>query len=367
MLLGVIGIVVGIAAATPVYALNFHLMQFEQVIGGVNGDTTAQAVQLRMRLFGQNFVTGVRLIAWDAAGQNPVVLLDFPGNVSNNAAGARILIASSNFASLIDPSITPDFIMTNLIPAEYLAVGSITYEDNFTIWWRLSWGGANYTGPNTGSNLNDGDGNFGPPWPGPLPSTCARALQFQGEASALSTNNAADYALTAGAAIFTNNANAAGTVTAVADACCEDSECDDGDACNGLETCQAGLCVEGTTFVGGAVPNGATVPGIPLTLQRANIEAVGDITLNWGASCSPSDDDYEIYEGLMSGYYSHVSRFCSTGGATTITFAPIAGDSYYLVVPRNTLREGSYSLDGGGAERPQGASACLPQLIGACP
>ena len=37
-------------------------MQIEQVIGGVNGDTTAQAVQLRMRATGENFVAGGKLI-----------------------------------------------------------------------------------------------------------------------------------------------------------------------------------------------------------------------------------------------------------------------------------------------------------------
>lgn len=109
------------------------------------------------------------------------------------------------------------------------------------------------------------------------------------------------------------------------------------------------------------------MPGIPLTLQRTTTEALGDITLSWGPSCSPADDDFEIYEGLISSFYSHTSRFCSTGGATTITFTPIAGNTYYLVVPRNSLREGSYSTDGGGTERPQGGLACLPQLIGACP
>ena len=34
----------------------FHLMQIEQVIGGVNGDTSAQAIQLRMRFAGQTQV-----------------------------------------------------------------------------------------------------------------------------------------------------------------------------------------------------------------------------------------------------------------------------------------------------------------------
>jgi hypothetical protein len=38
-------------AAAPAHA-TFHLMQVEQVIGGVGGYTSAQAIQLRMRLRG---------------------------------------------------------------------------------------------------------------------------------------------------------------------------------------------------------------------------------------------------------------------------------------------------------------------------
>ena len=32
----------------------FHIMKIEQIIGGVNGDTSAQAIQLRMIQAGQN-------------------------------------------------------------------------------------------------------------------------------------------------------------------------------------------------------------------------------------------------------------------------------------------------------------------------
>ena len=39
----------GVLALQPAAHATFHLMQIEQVIGGVNGDTTAQAIQLRMR------------------------------------------------------------------------------------------------------------------------------------------------------------------------------------------------------------------------------------------------------------------------------------------------------------------------------
>jgi glucose/arabinose dehydrogenase len=190
---------------------SFHLNQIEQVIGGVNGDTSAQAVQLRMRFAGENFIVGGKLIAFDATGNNPITLITFPSSVSNGAQGARILITTASFASHEITPVAPDFIMTNPIPASYLAAGRLVYQ-NGGILWSLSWGGSAYTGSNTGTLDNDADGNFGPPFPGPLPSTSTVALQFQGSASAMSTNNAADYALTSGSATFTNNAGASATL-----------------------------------------------------------------------------------------------------------------------------------------------------------
>src|SRR5262245_18538361 len=75
----------------------FELMQIEQVIGGVNGDFTAQAVQLRMRDNGQNQLSQVCMYAYDIHGNNPVLLIDFSSNVANSAAGSRILVATSAF------------------------------------------------------------------------------------------------------------------------------------------------------------------------------------------------------------------------------------------------------------------------------
>lgn len=194
----------------------FHEMQIEQVIGGVNGNTTVQAVQLRMRAGLQGLVSNGSLFVRDATGSNPVLLSSPATNVTNAVAGSRVLLATSAFASAMTPSLTPDFVLTNPIPASYLAAGSLTWEDHFgTVLWRLSWGGASYTGPTTGAITNDLDGNFGPPFGGPLPSTTSQALQFEFAASALSTNNANDYALTSGAATFTNNAGASGTVNSV--------------------------------------------------------------------------------------------------------------------------------------------------------
>lgn len=190
----------------------FHAMQIERVIGGICGDVNQQAIQLRMRVADQNLVSGARLRAWDAAGANPVVVVDFGANVTNGSGGSRVLSESVAFGTGQDPA--EDFFLTALIPASYLRAGRLTFEsDGGTIYWSLAWGGALYTGTNTGNTFNDADGNFSPVFPGPLPWTTGRALFFDGAFGDMSTNNAADYALTAAEAVFTNNAGANGTVT----------------------------------------------------------------------------------------------------------------------------------------------------------
>ena len=202
-----------VAALSSGVQATFHLMQIEQVIGGVNGDTAAQAIQLRMRSAGQNILGASKLWVRDATGGTPVLLIDFGASVPNGAAGARVLIASAAFKITTTPNAVPDFTLTNLIPDSYLAAGSMTFENNAgtQVYWRLSWGGEGYTGSNAGNCINDDSacpaaGDFGPPWPGPLPSGGVDALQFQGPFNAVSTNNAADYALTTDASSWTNNA-----------------------------------------------------------------------------------------------------------------------------------------------------------------
>ena len=199
--------------ATPAVA-NLHLMQIEQVIGGVDGDVTAQAIQLRMRNPLQCFLFGAKLWVRDAAGENPVLLIEFADGVVNCSTGDRVLITSLAFTSLLDNTIQPDFTLTNLIPESYLAAGTMTFEDSKGefVYWRLSWGGKKYSGDTTGSMFNDADGEFGPPYDGPLPADTLQALQFQGSANALSTNNQDDYALTKGASTWTNNAEESGTL-----------------------------------------------------------------------------------------------------------------------------------------------------------
>lgn len=200
------GLAVALALVASTAQASFHLMQIEQVMAGFCGDVTQQAIQLRMRNLGQNFVSGTRLVARDAAGANPITLLTFSSNVTNSAAGTRILVATSGFASA--QAMVPDFTMTNRIPPSYFAAGRLSFEDSLGgILWSVSWGGASYTGPNTGTLDNDADGNFAPAFGSALPFNFDVALRFPGAATALSTNNAADYAFTAAnAASFTNNA-----------------------------------------------------------------------------------------------------------------------------------------------------------------
>jgi len=203
----------GLLTYSPVHA-TFHLMQIEQVIAGVNGDTSAQAIQLRMRFAAQCLVSQAKLWAWDAEGKNPILLVDMQKDVANCKAGSRILIASKNFMKYVNIPIATDFVMTDLIPDSYLAAGSITLESDAgdEIVWRLSWGGAAYTGPTTGDTDNDSDGDYGPPYPGPLPSDGNKALKFMGGRLAMNTTNAEKYQLTTSAAVFTNNKNKMGMV-----------------------------------------------------------------------------------------------------------------------------------------------------------
>ena len=199
-------------AMTTAASASFHFMQIEQVIGGVGGNTSAQAIQIRLRSNGQNQLSFARIRSFDAAGLNPIILCDMTTTIQPNTGGTRVLIATAAFTSMTTPTAVPNYTMIP-IPADRLAAGRITFEqDNGVIYWSLSYGGAGYTGSNTGNTSNDVDGNFGPAFGGPLPTTTAQALRFTGLFSALSTSNAANYALTTGPAVFNNAVGTSFTV-----------------------------------------------------------------------------------------------------------------------------------------------------------
>jgi len=211
-----------LVSATPA-AASFHLMQIEQVAGSYCGDPAAQAVQLRMRSGGQNFVSGTTLVAYDATGANPVTLLTFPGNAPSGSSGARILIATAAFnASAGAPP--ADFVMTAPIPASYFAAGRVAFQFGPSAYWSVAWGGVAYTGSNLGTLDNDADGNFNPPFASPMPLHGGETIFFPGASNAMSTNNAADYALSPDPAFWANNSG----VSAAADGCVFDDDFEGG-------------------------------------------------------------------------------------------------------------------------------------------
>ncbi len=115
----------------------------------------------------------------------------------------------------------------------------------------------------------------------------------------------------------------------------------------------------------GRVPDGQAVAGAPLLLDRAG---GGQLQLSWDDSCRTSDTDFAIYEGPIGTFTDHERVVCSTGGATTLPINPSSGDRYYLVVPTNSSREGSYGTDSAGTPRsPSTINPCLAQLVAACP
>jgi hypothetical protein len=189
-------------------------MQIEQVVASVNNDTTAQAIQLRMRSGFQNIVNQSRLVVVDAAGQNPIVLVDMESDVPGNQTGDHVLIASATFPAKTMPAAVPDFFMDNLIPESYFAAGSLTFEeDDGTVYWRLSWGGSAYTGPTNGEITNDVDGQFGPPFANGLTTCGAYPIRFQGTATDRSTANSTDYKYEQDQVLaFVNNADASFTL-----------------------------------------------------------------------------------------------------------------------------------------------------------
>ena len=109
-------------------------------------------------------------------------------------------------------------------------------------------------------------------------------------------------------------------------------------------------CLDLSTFAGGLMP----------------LRVGGGLLLSWDFSCL-SDTDFEVYEGTLGDFASHIPNLCSTGGATSVVLPVPVGDKYYIVVPRNELREGSYGLLSDLSERAPGTFACLTQDIGACP
>ena len=107
----------------------------------------------------------------------------------------------------------------------------------------------------------------------------------------------------------------------------------------------------------GRVPDTAAT-GTPLRIGK-NPTHPGDLDLDWGPSCG-AGSDYSVHEGMIGNWYSHDKRLCTTNRATAVTLTPGVGSSYFLIVPVDLTREGSYGIDSSGSERPRSISTCRP-------
>ena len=135
---------------------------------------------------------------------------------------------------------------------------------------------------------------------------------------------------------------------------------------------------------GSAWSVGETLSGWPAGSQVDGLAGVGNpgrvsaltvnksgasLVISWSAGCSDGGTDYGIYQGTIGTWYSHVAIGCfDVGSDRTETISPAAGNTYYLVTPRNDAAEGSYGPRSSGVERPVGGGACVAtQIVTPCP
>ena len=128
-------------------------------------------------------------------------------------------------------------------------------------------------------------------------------------------------------------------------------------------------CTCTTTNAGQMCMTTSSEPGTVPTLHvDKNVQAVGNLELSWGASCSASGPDYSIHEGQLGLWFSHAPLRCTSGSALSLTIAPTAGDRYYLIAPLSAGYTGSLGTNSAGTERPDGSPSCTDdRALAPCP
>src|SRR3989337_2079306 len=92
----------------------FHFIKVVEVFPGSVAHPSAQFIELQMYAAGQTFVSGRKVFIFDAAGAK-IDSITFGGNVPNGLNQARILIGTSQAATLFSP-VTMNFSMNPTIP-----------------------------------------------------------------------------------------------------------------------------------------------------------------------------------------------------------------------------------------------------------
>lgn len=229
----------------------FHLMMITEVFAGSTAQPGAFFVELTMYSAGQNFVAGHSVVVYDA--QNNVLSTHtFPGNVAGGNNQAKILVGSSQAATLFN------------VPMDLVATGSIPLEGGkvcFDTIDCVAWG--SYAGPTAGV------GSAFAPAVGLTPGkSIHRKLDTIAPPTTLEPgddtgDSANDFVLGVPSPI-----NNAGTVGTVPPSTCGNSSteglesCDDGNAINTdacKNDCTAPVCGDNVTSAGEACDDGNLV------------------------------------------------------------------------------------------------------------
>jgi hypothetical protein len=99
------------------------------------------------------------------------------------------------------------------------------------------------------------------------------------------------------------------------------------------------------------------------TLRMGKSVTAGNLTANWGASCTTATNNYAIQEGTLGNWYSHAGLVCATGNVTSFDFTPGGASRYYLVIATDGNYEGSYGVDSNGTVIPPSQSPCRTQAV----
>jgi hypothetical protein len=143
-----------------------------------------------------------------------------------------------------------------------------------------------------------------------------------------------------------------------------DNRHEEGGTGDSVDVYVAGITPGGASTGAGQIPSAHGVAESPLTLARLE---TGELQLDWSPVCG-AGDDYAVYEGTIGFFDEKNLERCTTGGATTTTLAPSAGNLFYLVVPTSDGSvEGSYGRRSDDSERSPSQVACFLQILGTCP
>jgi len=101
----------------------FHLAEIYKIMAGYNGNTTIQAVEVRMNATGQNLVNGASIVTYDPDGAAVATLGTFTADLPIGVAGARFLCATTAFQTTF--GITADLtISPGIVPM----TGQVSFE-----------------------------------------------------------------------------------------------------------------------------------------------------------------------------------------------------------------------------------------------